>query len=176
VAILLTTFCLTVFVDLVVAVNIGVILATLQFMRRMASSVEVQKLADEDLAHELKDLGMTALPKGVLAYAIDGPFFFGAVENFEQVLAEIHLDPKFLIVRLKRVPFMDITGLQALEEAIENLRRRGVSVVLCEANPRVRKKLLRTGILEKLGADRYFETFAATLESKTIAKIRLDAE
>ena len=157
VVILLTTFCLTVFVDLVVAVNIGVILATLQFMRRMASSVEVRELSDEHLGDELKGLGIISLPKEVLVYAIDGPFFFGAVEKFEQVLSQTHLDPKFLIIRLKRVPFMDITGLQALEEAIENLRRRGVTVVLCEANPRVRKKLLRTGILEKLGPERYFE-------------------
>lgn len=166
VAILLITFCLTVFVDLVVAVNIGVILATLQFMRRMASSVEVQKLGSEDLAHELKDLGLAALPKGVLVYAIDGPFFFGAVENLEQVLVETHLDPRLLIIRLKRVPFMDITGLQALEEAVDNFRKRGVAVALCEANPRVHKKLLRAGILKKLGSDHYFESFAQTLQSR----------
>ncbi|HEV2212845.1 MAG TPA: SulP family inorganic anion transporter, partial [Gammaproteobacteria bacterium] len=143
VAILLTTFLLTVFADLVVAVNIGVILATLHFMRRMAKSVEVQKLASSDLARELKDQGLEHLPPGVLVYAIDGPFFFGAVENFEQTLLYGHLDPKLLIIRLKRVPFMDITGLQALEEAVSNLKRRGVKVMLCEANPRVHGKLQR---------------------------------
>lgn len=169
VAILLITFCLTVFVDLVVAVNIGVILATLQFMRRMASSVEVQKLASEDLAHELKDIGLTVLPKGVLVYAIDGPFFFGAVESLDQVLVETHLDPRLLIIRLRRVPFMDITGLQALDEAINNFKKRGVGVALCEANPRVHKKLLRAGILEKLGHDHYFDSLAQAIGSNTKA-------
>jgi SulP family sulfate permease len=163
VAILLITFSLTVFVDLVVAVNIGVILATLQFMRRMASSVETQRQEEGDLAHELTAQGLTALPKGVLVYAIEGPFFFGAVENFEQALVETHTDPRVLIIRLKRVPFMDITGLQALDEAVGNLKQRGVSVMLCEANERVKGKLERAGILEQLGEGRYFGSFAAAL-------------
>lgn len=166
VAILLTTFTLTVFVDLVVAVNVGVILAMLQFMRRMASSVEVKRHTDSDLAHELKALDLGGLPKGTLVYAIEGPFFFGAVEHFEQALAETHLDPVLLIIRLKRVPFMDITGLQALEEAVENFKRRGVAVTLCEANPRVHEKLMRTGILRKLGADSYFETLVQAVRSR----------
>ncbi|HEU5397757.1 MAG TPA: SulP family inorganic anion transporter [Gammaproteobacteria bacterium] len=169
VAILLATFLLTVFADLVVAVNIGVILATLHFMRRMAKSVEVQKLASGDLAQELKEQGLTQLPPGVLVYAIDGPFFFGAVENFEQVLNQAHLDPKLLIIRLKRVPFMDITGLQALEEAVENLKRRGVSVMLSEANPRVHRKLERAGILALLGKRRYFHDFASALKAGAAA-------
>ncbi|HEV2212786.1 MAG TPA: STAS domain-containing protein, partial [Gammaproteobacteria bacterium] len=167
VAILLATFLLTVFADLVVAVNIGVILATLHFMRRMAKSVEVQKLASSDLSQELKEQGLTQLPPGVLVYAIDGPFFFGAVENFEQVLGEAHLDPKLLIIRLKRVPFMDITGLQALEEAVANLRRRGVGVMFSEANPRVHRKLERAGILGLLGARNYFSDFASALKAVT---------
>ena len=168
VAILLTTFSLTVFADLVVAVNIGVILATLHFMRRMAKSVEVQQLDGGDLAHELGSQGLEALPKGVVVYAIEGPFFFGAVENFEQAMLETHLDPRLLIIRLKRVPFMDITGLQALEEAVQNLKHRGVAVALCEANPRVRHKLLRAGLLELLGKDRYFETFATALKAAAV--------
>lgn len=167
VAILLTTFSLTVFVDLVIAVNIGVILAMLQFMRRMASSVEVRRYSGDDLAHELKDLGLAALPKGVVVYAIEGPFFFGAVEELDRALGETHLDPTLLIIRLGHVPFMDITGLQALEEAVDNFRRRGVHVVLCEANQRVRKKLTRAGILQRLGADSYFETFTQTIHSQT---------
>lgn len=165
VAILLTTFGLTVFVDLVVAVNVGVILAMLQFMRRMASSVEVKQHSDSDLAHELKDLGLTRLPKGVLVYAIEGPFFFGAIESFDRVLNETHLDPTHLVIRLRHVPFMDITGLQAIEEVVENFKRRGVAVSLCEANPRVLGKLSRAGILQKLGSDNYFDTFIQTIRS-----------
>ncbi|MBL8473027.1 MAG: STAS domain-containing protein [Rhodocyclaceae bacterium] len=121
VAVLLITFFLTVFSDLVVAVNIGVIIATLQFMRRMAASVEVQQLSGQELEMELVYSGRFKLPPGVLIYSIEGPFFFGAVENFERSLAQTHTDPRILVIRLRRVPFMDITGLQTLEEVIEKL-------------------------------------------------------
>ena len=162
VAILLITFGLTVFADLVVAVNIGVILATLHFMRRMASSVEVQQLSEKELQRELADQSMAQLPPGVLVYAIEGPFFFGAVENFERALVHTHTDPRLLILRLRRVPFMDITGLQTLEEVIQKLAKRGVAVVLCEANTRVRGKLKKAGLLALVG-ERYFDTLAAAL-------------
>lgn len=163
IAILLTTFLLTVFADLVVAVNIGVILAMLHFMKRMASSVEMQKITEKDLESELASEGIGKLPDGVMVYAIEGPFFFGAVENFERALAQTHTDPHILLIRLRRVPFMDITGLQALEEAIEQMEKRGVSIMLCEANERVRSKLLKTGILKMIGEQNYFNSFAAAL-------------
>ncbi|GAB6042762.1 SulP family inorganic anion transporter [Endothiovibrio diazotrophicus] len=163
VAILLITFTLTVFTDLVMAVNIGVILATLEFMRRMASTVEVQLLTDEDLEPELVYEGLRQLPPGVLVYAIDGPFFFGAAENFEQALAHTRTDPRLLVIRLKRVPFMDITGLQTLEEVIESIQRRGITVVLCEANPRVKAKLVRAGVLRLIGDGRYFDELGEAL-------------
>jgi SulP family sulfate permease len=102
-----------------------------------------------------------------VVYAIEGPFFFGAVEELDRVLSEIHLDPTLLIIRLQRVPFMDITGLQALEEAVDDFRHRKVAVVLCEANSRVRRKLARAGILRRLGAGSYFETFVETIRSTT---------
>lgn len=163
VAILLITFGLTVFTDLVVAVNIGVILATLQFLRRMASSVEVQQVAEKELEMELTYQGLTTLPPGVLVYAIEGPFFFGAVEDFEQTLAQTHTDPRILVIRLRRVPFMDITGLQTLEEAIFNLEARGIRIILCEANERVREKLDKAGILATIDHDDYFDDFAAAI-------------
>ena len=165
VAILLTTFSLTVFVDLVVAVNVGVILAMLQFMRRMAASVAVNEHSGEELGRELKQLGLPGLPQGVMVYAIEGPFFFGAIESLDRVLGAIHRDPRLLVIRLGRVPFMDITGLQALEEAIMGFRRRGVAVTLCEANPRVHAKLARAGLIGH-GPGDYFETFVQTLQTK----------
>lgn len=162
-AILLITFGLTVFSDLVVAVNIGVILAMLHFLRRMASSVEVQQIAEKELEMELTYQGLTTLPPGVLVYAIDGPFFFGAVEDFEQTLAQTHTDPRILVIRLRRVPFMDITGLQTLEEAILNLEKRGIRIILCEANERVREKLDKAGILAAIEPEDYFDDFAAAI-------------
>jgi len=163
VAILLTTFLLTVFTDLVVAVNVGVILATLHFLRRMASSVEVQRLTEKELQQELIYQQLTQLPTGVLVYAIEGPLFFGAVENFERALAQTHTDPRVLIIRLKWVPFMDITGLQTLEEVILKLKKRGVVVMLTGANPRVSAKLEKTGVIDKLGREYLFANFQDAL-------------
>jgi sulfate permease, SulP family len=163
VLILLVTFVLTVFADLVVAVNIGVILATLHFMRRMASSVDVQLMSDEDLEQELSNQGLSSLPPGVLVYAVEGPLFFGAVENFERALAITHSDPQVLIIRLRWVPFIDITGLQTLEEVIIDLHKRGVRVLLSGQNPRVEAKLEKANILHLVGAGNVFPTFPEAL-------------
>lgn len=170
VAILLITFLLTVFADLVVAVNIGVVLAMLHFMRRMAASVETQQLTEQNLQSELQYQGLDKLPEGVMVYAIEGPFFFGAVENFEQTLTQIHADPHTLVLRLRRVPFMDVTGLQTLEEAIERMQKRGVTILLCEANERVYAKLVKSGIMAMIGSHNYFKLFSAAL-SQCSAKI-----
>ena len=163
VVILVITFVLTVFADLVVAVNIGVILATLHFLRRMAASVEVKPVAGRELAQALGQTEDASLPDGVLVYAIDGPFFFAAVEQFEHALAVTHSDPRAVVIRLGRVPFMDITGLQALEEVADKLRRRGVRVVMCEANDLVRSKLERAGIPARLGEGGYADDLASAL-------------
>jgi sulfate permease, SulP family len=168
VVILLVTFGLTVFADLVVAVNIGVILATLHFLRRMASSVEVREATQQDISQDLAQQGLSALPPGVLVYSVEGPFFFGAVENFERALAGTHTDPRVLIIRLRWVPFVDITGLQTLEEVIRDLQRRGVTVMLSGANERVQAKLVRAGIIELIGQANSFRDFGAALAaSKT---------
>lgn len=163
IAILLITFLLTVFSDLVIAVNIGVILAMLHFMRRMAASVEVQQLIEQDLGPELQRNGHARLPEGVLVYTIEGPLFFGAAETFERSLASTHTDPSLLVMRLARVPFMDITGMETLEEVIRKLHKRNIRVKLCEANPRVRSKLTKAGIVELVGPENCHATFAEAL-------------
>ncbi|AZE48768.1 Sulfate permease [Pseudomonas chlororaphis] len=163
VAILLATFTLTVFSDLVIAVNIGVILAMLHFLRRMASSVEVQQVVEQDLQHELHGNGQLHLPPGVLIYTIEGPLFFGAAETFERALAQTHSDPRVLIIRLRHVPFMDITGLQMLEEVIGQLHKRAIVVKLCEANLKVHTKLERVGILHAIGSQNYHPDLSSAL-------------
>ncbi|MFJ1268179.1 SulP family inorganic anion transporter [Legionella lytica] len=160
VVILLVTFTLTVFVDLVVAVNIGVIIAVLHFIRRMASSVEVQQMTDNDLATELAQRNIENLPQGVLVYAVDGPFFFAAAEVFQHSLAVTHTDPKVLIIRLRWVPFMDSTGLQTLEEIIKDLHKRKVQVIVSGANYRVEGKLRRGGILNLIGETNFYREFS----------------
>jgi len=164
-AILMITFLLTVFADLVVAVNVGVILAILHFLRRMAEVVETQPVDAQELQAELKQHGMEQLPPGLMVYEIAGPMFFGAVENFERALLQTHADPKVLIIRLRRVPFMDITGIQTLEEVIEKLRKRGVKVWLCEANARVLGKLRKAGVVSVVPSGAYAERFADALAS-----------
>jgi SulP family sulfate permease len=151
VGILLITFGLTVFADLVIAVNVGVLLATLHFLRRMANSVEVVPVSARDLAvingNGSESPQPRTLPDGVIVFAIDGPFFFAAVDAFERALANTHTDPNVLVLRLNRVPFVDITGIQAIEEMIDDMNGRGVQVILCEANERVTGKLMRSQIL-----------------------------
>jgi SulP family sulfate permease len=167
VVILVVTFLLTVFVDLVVAVNIGVILAILHFLRRMASSVEVHRSSESELHDELAQYGFAALPDNVVVYSVDGPFFFGAVENFERALHETNTDSGTVVIRMRWVPFIDITGLQSLEEAIVELHKRGVRVMLTGANARVEGKLQKAGIIDLIGREHFFKTFAEAMRACT---------
>lgn len=168
VAVLLVTFGLTVFTDLVIAVNVGVILATLHFLRRMSTAVEVQQLSEREIERDLPDSRPLSVPPGVLVYHIDGPFFFAAAETFERVLERAHADPKALVIRLRDVPFTDITGLQTLEEAIRRLQARGVRVYLCEGNRRVKMKLRRAGLLALVGPDGYAGSFRVALTRASV--------
>ena len=149
--ILVITFLLTVFADLVVAVNVGVILAILHFLRRMSDAVETQQADPQALARELAPHGITKIPDDVMVFDIAGPMFFGAVDNFEHALASTYTDPKVLVVRLRQVPFMDMTGIQALQDASHKLRKRGVKVIFCEANERVLGKLEKAGVIGEQG-------------------------
>lgn len=165
VVILLVTFGLTVLVDLVVAVNIGVILATLHFLRRMASSVDVHQDQAEEIRADLARSGLPELPPGVLVYSVEGPFFFGAVDNFQRALVHTGTDPEVLVIRLRWVPFIDFTALQTLEHTIEDLKQRKVRVLLTGANPKVRRKLRKAGILQLLGEGNEFDSLSDALAS-----------
>lgn len=138
--VLLTTFLLTIFTNLVVAVNIGVILAMLLFVRHMSQFVTIEQESIDTLDKEASEKSLI-IPAGVLVYSIQGPFFFGVVEKMERAFSATHSDPKAIIFRLKNVPFMDMTGLQTFREIIEEFHKRGVQVYLCEANSKVNKIL-----------------------------------
>ncbi|PAR57092.1 sodium-independent anion transporter [Vibrio metoecus] len=165
VAILLLTFGLTVFADLVVAVNIGVIIAMLHFVKRMASSVEVKANGSQDMSYELAQQGRSALPRELAVYALEGPFFFAAAETFERVMSSIQETPHILILRLKWVPFMDITGIQTLEEIIQSFHKRGIKVLISGANPRVSQKLIKAGIVDLVGKNNVFPVFESALHA-----------
>ena len=161
--ILVVTFLLTVSADLVIAVNVGVLLSILQFLRRMTDAVETNQLDDRALLADLHDMGLSRLPKDVLVYEIAGPIFFGAVESFERALLHTNSSPEMLIIRMRHVPFMDATGLQIFAEVIGKLRRRHVDVLLCEASPRVVQKLRNAGIFKLIGEESYAQDFQGAL-------------
>jgi SulP family sulfate permease len=98
--------------------------------------------------------------EGVLVYIIEGPLFFGAAETLERALVHIRRQARVLVLRLGKVPFVDATGITALEDMIKDFRRRGAAVVLTEVRPNVRYKLERAGVIEALGG----ENIVGTLE------------
>ena len=158
--VLVLTFLLTVFTDLVVAVNVGVIVAALLFMRRMADSVNVeQQFADA------ADPAAASYPlaEGVVVYSIEGPLFFGAAEKLERTLAHIQRPATTLILRMGNVPFMDATGIKAVEEMVTEFVRHGAVVLLVELRPNVRYKLERGGVIAKIGAANVIATLAEAL-------------
>lgn len=163
--VLLVTFFLTVFSDLIIAVNVGVILAMLFFIHHMHLSVKIEQLSQDKLQAELSAHGISAVPKNTIVYTIQGPFFFGAAEKFEHALAVIHSDPKAIIFRLKDVPFMDITGLGTFSEMIEEFHKRKIKVYVCEANARVQGKLADIGLLRWLEGKRIFKTLADAIRA-----------
>jgi SulP family sulfate permease len=172
--VLLATFALTVFVDLIVAVNVGVVLAALLFMRRMSAVVELQPQSTQQIQQELERAGLRELPKSVMIYSINGPFFFAAVDNFERTLRQAHTRPAAVIFRMGGVPIVDITGLQALEAAVRQLQKRGTRVMMCELTPRVAMKLQRAEILSLLGTDNVHNQLSDAL--RVLAPVAAAAE
>jgi SulP family sulfate permease len=168
VGILVLTFLLTVFSDLVVAVNVGVVLASLLFMRRMSKSVSIEEHSEAQVA---ADAGLGAdfvAPKDTVVYSIDGPFFFGAAEYLEKTLRRSQNQVRTVVIRMGRVPFMDTTGLSALDEIVADFQRVGTRVVLCEVRPNVIEKLERARILTRVGAHGVYGTLSEFLTSRSV--------
>ncbi len=158
--IMLLTFLLTVFSDLVVAVNVGVVLASLLFMRRMSKAVSIEEHSQEQVAADAGRGADFVLPKDTVVYSIDGPFFFGAAENLEKTLRRSQNRVRTVVIRMARVPFMDTTGLSALDEIAADFQRMGTRVVLCEVRGNVLEKLRRAGILQRIGETGVYATLS----------------
>lgn len=152
VAVLLITFFLTVFSDLVVAVNIGVLLAALLFMKRMSEAVSIVEQSAEKLREEVADGNFLLLP-GTVVYTIEGPFFFGAADRLENALETVHNHADVLVLRLGQVPFMDATGLQSLGDLLDTCKKKQTRLVLSEVRANVLEKLRRAGLLDRLGPE-----------------------
>lgn len=153
VLILLTCVSLTVFADMVVAVAVGMILAAILFMKRMAELTRVDALTsvagDAELqSHEIE---LHDIPKGVTIYSVDGPFFFGATEKAISAMESVGDSTRIIIMRLNRVPAMDASGLYALEKVYEHLSARGVNLILSSVRAQPRGVMAKSGLLKKIG-------------------------
>ena len=145
-AVLMTTFVLTVIFDLTIAIEIGLLLAVVLFLKRTSESVEIRHFHDEIDPNQELDIQISseeklAIPENVDVYEIDGPYFFGIANKFEDVMSQISNKPRVRIIRMRRVPFMDSTGIHNLEVLIEQSHKEGIQIVLSGVNPQVRKAL-----------------------------------
>lgn len=140
VIILLTTFFLTVFFDLIIAIEVGVILSSFMFMKRMSSSLEINNLTrDFKTEEELFDREELTIPAGVVLYEINGPLFFGVARQFQQTLTNIQVKPKAIIIRMRYVPMIDATGFQSLKEIINLFKKKNIPVILSGIQENLRK-------------------------------------
>jgi sulfate permease, SulP family len=159
VVVLLTTFLLTVLVDLTVAIEVGMVLAAFLFMRRMAEVTNISVLTHEfadpvdDFEHDPNAVRRRVIPDGVQVYEITGPFFFGAAEMFKDRVGRIAGQPKVLILRMRHVPAVDSTGLHALRELVQRSRQEGSLVILSDVHAQPVVALERSGIYDDLGEE-----------------------
>ena len=151
--ILLTTFFLTVIFDLVIAIEIGMVLSSFMFMKRMSESVHIQNITSETRDEEnLFDEELINIPKEVLLYEINGPLFFGAARQFQETVTNTSLQPKVIIIRMRYVPLIDATGYQSIKEIVKIFKERGIKVIISGVKDRLRKDFEKNDmflILEK---------------------------
>ncbi len=159
--ILLLTFFLTIFTDLVVAVNVGVVLAVLQFMRKMVNTIDVHEASCAELSEQIKH-EITIHPD-IMVYTVEGPLFFGAISAFDRALNSIHKDPKYLIIRFVKVPFVDLTGLRILRSIIDELQKRGIEVLLSDVSYDIRREMYKSDFLDILGRHHMYRKFDSAL-------------
>ena len=138
--ILLTTFFLTVFFDLVIAIEIGIVLSSFIFMKRMSESVNIQGFSSENGDGEhLFDEELLDIPKGVILYEINGPLFFGAARQFQETITNTQFQPKVIIIRMRYVPLIDATGYQSIKEIIKTYKSRKIKVIISGIGKPLRK-------------------------------------
>ncbi|MBM3907447.1 MAG: STAS domain-containing protein [Gemmatimonadetes bacterium] len=160
VAVLLTTFFLTVFVDLTVALGVGMVLASFLFIREMGEATTVRAMGDEEDDRALRALDV---PPGVLIYEIDGPFFFGAAEKFRDTMAEIERSPKVLILHVARVNVLDATGLGVIRDLVKKGRRDRASLILSGVHSQPMIALGKSDLLDEVGEDNLLPTLEAAV-------------
>jgi SulP family sulfate permease len=153
--VLLSTFLLTVFVDLTVAIQIGVVLSSLLFMKRMADiGIKTPCQLDSDILEDYSDL-----PEGISIYEISGPLFFASAKQYSGVIKEIGLKSKILIIRMRHVPFVDSTALHNFEEMIKTLQNSDVKLILSGVNTSVLQDLKKYKLTSLIGESNILDSF-----------------
>ena len=158
VTVLIITFLLTIIFDLTVAIEVGLIIACLLFMRRMSETTDVKVISDEidpNLESELSsgNLEHLTIPQGVEVYEINGPYFFGAGNRFEEIMASFGDRPKVRIIRMRKVPFVDSTGIHNLTNLCIMSKKEGIHIVLSGVNEKVNAQLQKAEFYKLIGEE-----------------------
>ncbi|MDX6766692.1 MAG: SulP family inorganic anion transporter [Candidatus Methylacidiphilales bacterium] len=163
--VLFTTFGLTVVFDLVVAVEVGMVLAAILYIKRVSETTEVSRVTGDDELESPEQMAQgKEIPPGVLVYRIFGPFLFGAAEKMEDALASVDEWPRVLVLRLHLVSAMDATGLNALESIVERLKQRGGTVILSGIHRQPLELLRKAGFITVIGRENFCATFDDALQ------------
>lgn len=176
VAVLITTFLLTVLIDLTVAIEIGMILAAFLFMRNMIKfsdvSILTKEIADSDNGTDKEAIGNFTIPKEVEVFEITGPLFFGAAHKFKDAIKFIEKTPRVLIIRMRRVPIIDATGIKTIEEVYKESKKRGTKLLLSEVHSeQVMNELKDARLLFAIGKANVTKTLEQAIErGKAILK------
>ena len=153
--VLLTTLFLTVLVDLAIAIEVGVVLASLLFMQRMSKTSQIYTASiDSDMLEDY-----SAIPKGIDIFEISGPFFFAAAKEYQEVLKNIDDSSKGIIIRMRHVPFIDSTGIQNFREVISQLQASDKIIVLSGVRDTAYNDLLKAGLIDIIGKENIFSNF-----------------
>ena len=169
ISVLIITFLLTVIFDLTVAIEVGLMLACLLCMRRMAETTQVSVLTDEidpatEVDFEATNLEHFKIPDGCEVYEINGPFFFGIANRFEEIMGRAHKRPRVRIIRMRKVPFVDSTGMHNLENLVQMSRQQGIHVILSGVNPKVHDVLMHNDFGRIVGEENIQPHINAALE------------
>ncbi|QGY42913.1 STAS domain-containing protein [Maribellus comscasis] len=158
--ILLSTFFLTVLVDLTVAIEVGVVLSALLFMKRMADlSKTIPVVVDSDVIEDY-----STLPREIGIYEISGPLFFASAKQYCEVLKSTGLKSKIIIIRMRHVPFVDSTGLQNLTQTLKILKNSGIKVILSGVNVQVKQALAKSNVFKLIDEEFVLESFDKALQ------------
>lgn len=177
VAVLITTFLLTVLIDLTVAIEIGMILAAFLFMRNMIKfsdvSILTKEIVDSDNGKDKEAIGNFTIPKEVEVFEITGPLFFGAAHKFKDAIKFIEKTPRVLIIRMRRVPIIDATGIKTIEEVYKESKKRGTKLLLSEVHSeQVMNELKDARLLFAIGKANVTKTLEQAIErGKAILKV-----